>query len=289
VRADSQIKTVFSTLYESLDIVQKASDSFAENVEWDDTAEGALTVGRASVVNKLLSRQASMKPGGAVVIERIADGMTASGYTWYYKADGVEGKDLRGTTFVSLNKEGKVDYVQEVAEPLFKPGAAIVPLLKAVTAKAVKDFVPEASQTFVRRIPSSASDLVRYLWFEAQGQDTDEFLHLVSDDILYEDFNYNAPFVGKAEVRAFLKEFDFPGIKFVPERISDGKQSCCFTWRVELAGVEQATKGISFYSLDNEGKLGYLRDIPEPAIKPPPLRSLAALVRPRLGKFKASV
>jgi hypothetical protein len=79
------------------------------------------------------------------------------------------------------------------------------------------------------------------------------------------------------------------GIKFVPERISDGKQSCCFTWRVELAGVEQATKGISFYSLDNEGKLGYLRDIPEPAIKPPPLKSLAALVRPRLGKFKASV
>ncbi len=130
-----------------------------------------------------------------------------------------------------------------------------------------------------------------YLWKEAQGKsDNQEFLRLVAEDIVYEDFNYNAPFLGKKQVDSFSNEFNFPGITFVPEKISDGSvgsKSCCFTWRVQLAGVpvDQATKGISFYKLNDQNQLVYLRDIPEPAIKPPPLGTLATLVRPALRKF----
>jgi len=29
------------------------------------------------------------------------------------------------------------------------------------------------------------------------------------------------PFIGKAAVRAFVEEFDFPGIKFIPEKFSE--------------------------------------------------------------------
>jgi hypothetical protein len=29
------------------------------------------------------------------------------------------------------------------------------------------------------------------------------------------------PFIGKAAVRAFIEEFDFPGIKFIPEKFSE--------------------------------------------------------------------
>jgi hypothetical protein len=52
-------------------------------------------------------------------------------------------------------------------------------------------------------------------------------------------------------VRTFLEEFDIPGLTFVPDRISDGNNDCCFTWEVDL-GVEGASrvKGISFYACD---------------------------------------
>ena len=43
---------------------------------------------------------------------------------------GYDGIGLRGTTFVSIDNNNKIDYVREVVEPLFKPGAAIIPLLK---------------------------------------------------------------------------------------------------------------------------------------------------------------
>ena len=83
-----------------------------------------------------------------------------------------------------------------------------------------------------------------------------------------------------------MDEFNFPGITFVPEKISDGIKSCCFTWHVELAGVKDVTKGISFYQLNNDNQLCYLRDIPAPVIKPPPLGTLAKFIRPGLKRFR---
>jgi hypothetical protein len=58
--------------------------------------------------------------------DKVADGESSSGFTWYFQVPTVVGKGLRGTTFVSLNKERKIDYVCEVVEPLYKPGSAIV-------------------------------------------------------------------------------------------------------------------------------------------------------------------
>lgn len=285
-RADAVVKESFADLFQSADNVVKFCNLLAADVVWDDTARNEPIVGAEAVLKRLAKKQRSMRAGSRLVIDKVADGEQSTGFTWYHAADGVEGQGLRGTTFVSLNKEGKIDYVREIAEPLFKPGAAVIPLLKAVTEKATKGLPPPApSTTFIRRDPTTASDFVNYLWNEAQGQDKGEFLRLVSDDIYYQDFNYKTPFIGKEAVAAFLDEFNFPGIKFVPEKISDGRVSCCFTWRVELAGVEQSTKGISFYTLNDQGKLCYLRDIPEPAIKPPPLRALASIVRPKLRRF----
>ena len=285
IRADDVIKMYFSRWYQSPNDAKALSNLFADDIVWDDTACKTPTVGKEAMMKRLLQRQSQMRKNSRIVVEKVADGATSSGYTWFYACDGVDGKGLRGTTFVSLNEEGKINYVREISEPLLKPGAAIIPLLKAATEKAMKDAPPTQPKPFTRRDPVGASDLVNYLWNEAQGQDKSEFLRLVSDEIRYEDFNYKTPFLGKSEVAAFLDEFDFPGIKFVPERISDGTQSCCFTWRVELAGVDQATKGISFYELDDMGRLAFLRDIPEPALKPPPLRALASFVRPGIRKF----
>ena len=67
-----------------------------------------------------------------VVLDRIADGCNSSGFTWHLKVPNVSGIGLRGTTFLSLNSDGEIDYVREVVEPLYKPGSAIVGTFKTI-------------------------------------------------------------------------------------------------------------------------------------------------------------
>ncbi|CAJ1405630.1 unnamed protein product [Effrenium voratum] len=97
------------------------------------------------------------------------------------------------------------------------------------------------------------------------------------------------PMRGKEEVGDFLEKFaEIKALKFVAERFSDGRRACCFTWNVEIAGAPEDApriKGISFYELDDKGKIAYVRDIPESLQKPPPLQALAAAVQPRLRVF----
>ena len=92
------------------------------------------------------------------------------------------------------------------------------------------------------------------------------------------------PFVGKAAVTEFVYAFDIPGVEFVPIRISDGERACVFTWKVMVNG-QDGPDGISFYEVDSSGAVCYIRDIPAPSIKPPPLGSLAAQVDPKLRVF----
>ena len=49
--------------------------------------------------------------------------------------------------------------------------------------------------------------------------DRTEALRLFADDILYEDFNYQKPFVGKPAVAAFVTAFDIPGLEFVALKV----------------------------------------------------------------------
>ena len=74
------------------------------------------------------------------------------------------------------------------------------------------------------------------------------------------------------------------GIEFIPDRISEGDRGCAFTWRVSING-QDGPEGISFYEMDAAGKVCFIRDIPAPSIKPPPLQALAATLRPRLRVF----
>jgi hypothetical protein len=129
---------------------------------------------------------------------------------------------------------------------------------------------------------------VEYLWKEVnQGDgDVEEVLSFFADDCIYEDFNYEQPLLGKPEVRDFLQKFrEIKSLRFMPEQFSDGMKACCFTWRVEIAGLPTdgpQVRGISFYRLNEAGLISFVRDIPESAVKPPPLQALAATLRPEL-------
>jgi len=124
------------------------------------------------------------------------------------------------------------------------------------------------------------------LWEVAypNGAEPTEALRFFADDLRYEDFNYEDPFLGLEEVTAFVTAFDIPGVEFVPLRISEGERACCFTWKVVVNG-EDGPQGISFYECQDDGKIGFIRDIPAPSIKPPPLTALASKFDPVLGVF----
>jgi len=222
--------------------------------------------------------------GSKLVIDRISDGARSGGFTWHREAVGGEGIGLRGTLYAELDGEGKLTYIQEGCEPLFKPGEATEALLKAATAATKKEVKPPP--TFTPASPTSAEGIVRYLWEEAYpgGAKPTEALGLFADEIRYEDFNYPKPFLGKAAVTEFVTAFDIPGIEFIPERISEGARGCCFTWKVKVNGAD-GPSGISFYEVDQRGRVAFIRDIPAPSIKPPPLLSLATLKDPKLRVF----
>mmetsp|Transcript_16837 Transcript_16837/g.39950 ORF Transcript_16837/g.39950 Transcript_16837/m.39950 type:complete len:441 (+) Transcript_16837:55-1377(+) len=221
---------------------------------------------------------------GRIVIDRLSDGTRSCGFTWHLEEDGAVG--IRGTTYVELNEQGKIGYLREVCEPIFKPGDATVELLKAIGGDNVAKF--DLAEV---RTPSGASDICRYLWSELQGNaPPKESLSFFADEVLYEDFNYEMPMRGKQEVGDFLEKFaEIKALKFVAERFSDGSRACCFTWNVEISGAPEDApriRGISFYELNSAGEIAYVRDIPESTTKPPPLQAMAAAFRPKLRVFQ---
>jgi hypothetical protein len=271
--------------------INKFMQICSENIEWENTNDAESYKGKSAVNDMLLKRAKSFPSSTSLIIDSITDGKSKTmGMMWYLADKALSGKGLRGITYFELNDENEIIYVREVSEPLYKPGSLVAGLLKAVAEKAVKQnpLLAVKKPSPELKVPTSASDLVTYLWKEVNGcDDKNMALNLFDDNILYEDFNFAKPFVGKEEVRGFLNEFDIPGITFIPEKISAGKTACSFTWRVEIAGVDKATRGISFYKTNKEGsKVIFIRDIAEPAIKPAPLQELAAIFNPSIRRFK---
>lgn len=257
----------------------KVAAACSETIEWFDMTSGVVR-GRAEVL-KLL--EGKFPDGSGLQIERLSDGSQSSGFTWHRVSSSSDLIGLRGTLYAEVDDTGKLCYVQEGSEPLFKPGEATEALLKAVTSGASEE---KPQPTYTQATPTTAEGIVRYLWKEAypKGAGPEEALRLFAEAIRYEDFNYPKPFIGKPAVTDFLNAFDIPGIEFVPQRVSEGARACCFTWLVKVNGAD-GPSGISFYEVDETGKICFIRDIPASSIKPAPLLALATLKDPALRVF----
>lgn len=276
---DSLLRSLFDGVVSPDEVAAACSAS----VEWDDLTLSAPAVGRDAVRALLVSK---FPRGSKLVIDRLADGQRSGGFTWHREAVTENGPPseagLRGTLFAELDAEGQICYVREACEPILKPGQATEALLKAVTENA--DRPPKPPPTFTQRTPTGAASIARYLWEEAYpgGAEPTEALRLFADDILYEDFNYAQPFVGKEAVAAFVTAFDIPGLEFVALKVSEGEAACCFTWKVVVNG-QDGPQGLSFYEVDAEGRVCFIRDIPAPSPRGfRPLGALAARVDPAL-------
>lgn len=257
------------------------ADACSTDIVYEDCYEGQPFVGRIAVAKHLIMKAAARQNKGGFRVDKISDGNKACGFAWTWTSNDEEG--LRGTTFIELNESNEIKYVREIPEPIYKPGDLTLELLKTLTA----DAKPKEPVPFETRVPKEANDVVKYLFNEVQGQDSEVAMKLFSDDIIYRDFNYENVLRGKVEVKKFIDDFAFPGIEFRIQRFDDGVISTCFTWEVVLMDNPETVRGIGFYEIDPVSNLvTYIRDVPESAIKPPPLGALARKLRPGLGVFK---
>ncbi|KAL7564521.1 hypothetical protein ACA910_017679 [Epithemia clementina (nom. ined.)] len=242
--------------------------------------------GKAEATAYIQRRIAQRKGKGAIRIDNISDGDVACGFAWTWTCGNEEG--LRGTTFVELNDNGEIQYLQEIPEPIYKPGDLTKELLSALT----KGLEPKTPKPYQKRRPTKACEVAKYLFGELQEGEfteaTDELMTFFDDSVIYRDFNFPDVLRGPAQVRQFVEDFKFPGCEFKPVRFDDGETSTCFTWEFTIGDAPDAIKGISFYELDphKDNKIVYVRDVPESAIKPPLLGTWARELRPGLGVFQ---
>lgn len=207
VRCDTLLRDLFaeSPTVDAAAVAAACSDG----VQWVDMGlpKVAPITGRAAVEEHL----AALYPDGSkLVVEKVSDGVSSGGFTWHREAAGAEGKEgLRGITYVELDDAGKISYVQEGYEPLFKLGTALEVIFK-LAAKVAK---PEDTLAggdpkgdFEVSTPTTAEGIIRYLWEVAYpgGAEPSEALRFFADDAVYEDLNYPQPFVGIQQITDYI-------------------------------------------------------------------------------------
>ena len=109
-----------------------------------------------------------------------------------------------------------------LASRLFKAGVLTEQLLQALTKDQPKKLRAASSTT---QTPTTAPGIVKYLYGDVQESGGDA-VRFYADDVVYEDMNYDTPFVGKTAVEGFLNRFqDIEGVTFVLEEVSDGEKA----------------------------------------------------------------
>jgi len=145
-----------------------------------------------------------------------------------------------------------------------------------------------------------AESTVREMYRRINARDVAGALECVDDDVVYEDFNFQQPFVGKEAVRRLFEEScdGIPdGLDFIVDECTgssaDGA-SVGMTWHVEMDGEAfPNARGCSFYRVSEKtGKLAYARDVVESPAKLGEasfsiIRVVAPLVKKQIAAKKA--
>ncbi|CAE8616005.1 unnamed protein product [Polarella glacialis] len=245
--------------------------SFSENA-WYESPDNPGITGQKRVKEFWDSRPTR-------IIERICDGKDSCGCTWK-QMDG-----RRGVSFFRFNEAGQMTLAREILEPAgfskFKTNnmQSLSPAFAVMNvAKKVFGFVPDWFEIDINKenqrplyglqFPKtrSAPDVVRYLWEEAYCAEegaVDKIMEQYSEDAVFEDLTYVEEVFAKGwdEVSKYQKETkeNAPeNLRFVLDEVTKGQKSCACLWHVEFNG-NKSPRGVSFYELNDEGKVCYVR------------------------------
>eukprot|EP00889_Picochlorum_renovo_P007470 jgi/Picre1/34500/NNA_001968.t1 len=123
-----------------------------------------------------------------------------------------------------------------------------------------------------------AKDVLTSYYDNYNEKRIDKVLELFDDDVEYQDLIYQDAFKGKQELEAYFKkigELVPKDIRFVVDDITEGDENKCgVLWHVEIESEKEGmvelpfSRGVSFYRLNNQGRIIFARDIVESPFKP---------------------
>lgn len=128
----------------------------------------------------------------------------------------------------------------------------------------------------ITQVARTAKDVAMAYYTNYNNKNIPAVLELMAEDCVYEDLIYQEPFRGRTEIAAYFDKIERlvpKDIKFVVEDITEGDpRKVGVRWHVELEGVAQFpfpfSRGVSFYEIDEDGRIKFARDIVEPTFKP---------------------
>mmetsp|Transcript_3058 Transcript_3058/g.7623 ORF Transcript_3058/g.7623 Transcript_3058/m.7623 type:complete len:413 (+) Transcript_3058:219-1457(+) len=143
----------------------------------------------------------------------------------------------------------------------------------------------------------SATQVVQSFFDAFNRRDMDALLALYAEDCTHHDLAYSEPAVGIEATKRFVEEFTggLPAdVQFVVEDITSGDAtSVGVIWHMEIGGVDLPLgKGVSFYKVNEQGRIYYVRECPEHfakiAFAAPSLLSMAAPLIRSVGSLVGS-
>ena len=106
-------------------------------------------------------------------------------------------------------------------------------------------------------------------FFDAWNRrEIDEAMEHVAEDCHYDDFSFARPHVGRAEVRTLFEKVAemAPGVTFLLHDVTGSKDVGTY-WEIVNDGVPTGRVGVSFYRFDDNDKLVWALDAPDPGPK----------------------
>lgn len=156
---------------------------------------------------------------------------------------------------------------------LLLPSSIILGLPRTQSRSVVRASAPASGEKSTQAA-RTAKDVAMAYYTNYNNKNIPAVLELMAENCVYEDLIYQEPFRGRTEIAAYFDKIERlvpKDIKFVVEDITEGDpRKVGVRWHVELEGVAQFpfSRGVSFYEIDDEGRIIFARDIVEPTFKP---------------------
>jgi len=212
-------------------------------------------------------------------IEKISDGKQSCGVTWR-QLDGV-----RGVSYFRFNSDGQITYIREIPEPSGKSSGNTMASLSGLfgVMGGIKNFfntfdqvlevedknleAPTPKRGLAAPKTRRAEDVAVYLWEEAQYHPTEAVEKMVAEyaedavieEMTVEDSKWPRSTEDIAKFRTETKAAAPEKLRMVLDEVSDGDKAVAVAWHVEVFG-QKSPRGLSFYELDETGKVKYVRE-----------------------------
>ncbi|GKY99628.1 hypothetical protein MPSEU_000916900 [Mayamaea pseudoterrestris] len=245
--------------------IDQLLDFFTDDAVWNDYSYHQVCRSKLDVARRFrLQSEANVWPRLVVDEASIVIDDATRKLAFSFRHDDNQ-QQLRGCAFMTLNEEmTRIETVDWVMEGSSKGGeASLRTLALASNVIGLSKSSNKSSEQNVNAVDvnmKTAALTPPEIYFEAWNRrDMEAAINLFSDDAVYDDTAFEAPFRGKEKLRnhLLLVAKAFPSsFAFIVDDLVSSKRSVAVKWHVENNGQELPfTQGCSIYKLDKSNKI----------------------------------